>query len=187
MRIISGINRGTKLADIGLGDISNNLRPTSDRVKENIFNLIINGFLNLSLDGVRVLDVFSGSGSLGLEALSRGAEWVTFIEKNKIALEILKKNIFLCKANNFIELRQIDVTKIEKNSGKEFDLIFLDPPYGTDLGKQALIRLSQEKWFSKDANIVFESDEIVYLEKFRTLDSRKYGNTIINIIKPYEN
>ena len=161
MRIISGKNRGVKLAQIGLGDIANNLRPTSDRVRENTFNLLINGKFNLSLEGSRVLDVFAGTGALGFESLSRGAKWVTFIEKNSIALEILKKNC-----------------------GKAFDLIFLDPPYGTGVGEQALLRLTQEEWISKDATIVFENDREVDLEPFRTLESRKYGKTIINILRP---
>lgn len=184
MRIISGKNRGVKLAQIGLGDIANNLRPTSDRVRENTFNLLINGKFNLSLEGSRVLDVFAGTGALGFESLSRGAKWVTFIEKNSIALEILKKNIVLCKENNSFEIKQEDVTKIKKNCGKAFDLIFLDPPYGTGVGEQALLRLIQEEWISKDATIVFENDREVDLEPFRTLESRKYGKTIINILRP---
>jgi len=184
MRIISGKNRGVKLAQIGLGDIANNLRPTSDRVRESTFNLLINGKFNLSLEGARVLDVFAGTGALGFESLSRGAKWVTFIEKNSIALEILKKNIVLCKENNSFEIKQEDVTKIKKNCGKAFDLIFLDPPYGTGVGEQALLRLIQEEWISKDATIVFENDREVDLESFRTLESRKYGKTIINILRP---
>ena len=93
MRIISGKNRGLKLTEIGMGDLSNHLRPTSDRVKESLFNLLANGAPTLSFENIRVLDLFSGSGALGLEALSRGASWVTFFEKNKTSLELLKKNI----------------------------------------------------------------------------------------------
>ena len=185
MRIISGKNRGVKLTKIGLGDISNNLRPTSDRVRENIFNLLINGTFNLSLEGARVLDVFAGTGTLGFESLSSGAEWVTFVEKNNVALEILKKNIILCKANNSCEIKREDVTKIKKNNEKAFDLIFLDPPYGTGIGEQALLRLLQEGWISEDAIIVFENNKKVDLERFKTLDSRKYGKTFINILKPF--
>ena len=84
MRIISGKNRGLKLTHIGAGDLGSHLRPTSDRVKENIFNLLENGKTNLSFENIRVLDLFAGTGSLGLEALSRGARQVTFFEKNKI-------------------------------------------------------------------------------------------------------
>ena len=186
MRIISGKNRGVKLAQIGLGDMSNNLRPTSDRVRENIFNLLTNGTFDLSIEGARVLDVFAGTGALGFESLSRGAEWVTFIEKNSVALEILKKNTVLCKANNSFEIKQEDVIKIKKNSGKAFDLIFLDPPYGTGVGEQALLRLIQEDWISRDATIVYENNKEVNLARFRTLDSRKYGKTIINILRPFE-
>ena len=90
----------------------------------------------------------------------------------------------MCKESNSFEIKQEDVTKIKKNCGKAFDLIFLDPPYGTGVGEQALLRLIQEEWISKDATIVFENDREVDLEPFRTLESRKYGKTIINILRP---
>ena len=95
---------------------------------------------------------------------------------------LLLGDIVLCKENNSFEIKQEDVTKIKKNCGKAFDLIFLDPPYGTGVGEQALLRLIQEEWISKDATIVFENDREVDLESFRTLESRKYGKTIINIL-----
>ena len=116
MRIISGKNRGLKLTEIGIGDLSNHLRPTSDRVKESLFNLLANGAPTLSFENIRVLDLFSGSGALGLEALSRGASWVTFFEKNKISLELLKKNISICQANGSTEVKQRDATKIGRNA-----------------------------------------------------------------------
>lgn len=183
MRIISGKNRGLKLTEIGIGDLSNHLRPTSDRVKESLFNLLANGAPTLSFENIRVLDLFSGSGALGLEALSRGASWVTFFEKNKISLELLKKNISICRANGSTEVKQRDATKIGRNTGQKFDLVFLDPPYGSELGKKALLNVLKEGWLSENAIIVFEYDKKILLKGFTLLDFRKYGKTFVNVFK----
>ena len=183
MRIISGKNRGLKLTKIGMGDLPNHLRPTSDRVKESLFNLLANGAPTLSFENIRVLDLFSGSGALGLEALSRGASWVTFFEKNKISLELLKKNISICRADGSTEVMQRDATKIGRNPGQKFDLIFLDPPYGSELGEKALLNVLKEGWLSENAIIVFEYDKKILLKDFTLLDFRKYGKTFVNVFK----
>ena len=183
MRIISGKNRGLKLTEIGTGDVSNHLRPTSDRVKESLFNLLANGSLKLSFENLRVLDLFSGSGALGLEALSRGARWATFFEKNKIAIELLKKNIAVCKASGSTEVKQRDATKPGRNIDQKFDLIFLDPPYGSELGKNALLNALKEGWLSENAIVVFEHNKKILLKEFTILDCRKYGKTFVSVFK----
>jgi 16S rRNA (guanine966-N2)-methyltransferase len=98
MRIISGRARGLKLAEVGAGDPAAHLRPTSDRVREAIFNLLVNGGYGNPLQGARVLDLFAGTGALGLEALSRGATHATFVENGKTALALLTRNIALMRA-----------------------------------------------------------------------------------------
>ena len=90
MRIISGQNRGLRLTSLGSGDSGVNLRPTTDRVRESLFNILQN---RLDFDGLVVLDLFAGTGALGLEAISRGAEYVTFVEKSRFSQDIIKKNI----------------------------------------------------------------------------------------------
>jgi 16S rRNA (guanine966-N2)-methyltransferase len=118
-----------------------------------------------------------------LEALSRGASWVTFFEKNKISLELLKKNISICRANGSTEVKQRDATKIGRNTGQKFDLVFLDPPYGSELGKKALLNVLKEGWLSENAIIVFEYDKKILLKDFTLLDFRKYGKTFVNVFK----
>ena len=93
MRIISGINKGRSLVSLGKGDPSVNLRPTSDRVRESIFNLIIGGRFGNKLANCDILDLFAGTGALGLEALSRGAKSVVFVDNGQQAIQFLRKNI----------------------------------------------------------------------------------------------
>lgn len=187
MRIISGKNRGLKLTHIGAGDLVSHLRPTSDRVKENIFNLLENGKTNLSFESIRVLDLFAGTGSLGLEALSRGARHVTFFEKNKISLKLLISNISICNVEKLVEIRRCDLTNIIKNPDKKFDLVFLDPPYHSNLGEIAISNFLKEGWLSEDSIIVFESNKEILLKEFECLDCRKYGKTFVNVFRSMNN
>ena len=129
MRIIAGKNKGKKI------EIPNNnkTRPLRDLVKESIFNLIehSNKF-NTSILNSNILDLFSGSGSFGLECYSRGAKFITFIENYPVALKVLKKNIMVLEATNYckiIESNCFEYFKIDKNLKDKFDIIFLDPPY----------------------------------------------------------
>ena len=98
MRIVGGQSRGTVLADVGEGDSAAHLRPTSDRVRESIFNLLLNGGYGDVVAGARVLDLFAGTGALGLEALSRGAEYVLFVDTGEKARALIRKNIDILRA-----------------------------------------------------------------------------------------
>jgi 16S rRNA (guanine966-N2)-methyltransferase len=142
MRIISGRARGLHLTPVGDGDAAAHLRPTSDRVREAIFNLLINGGYGDPITGVRVLDLFAGTGALGLEALSRGAAGVTLIDDGKVALGLMQKNMTLMKADATIIRR--DATQL--GAGTPHGLVFLDPPYGKGLGEGAGLRL--RRWWS---------------------------------------
>ncbi|QCO56220.1 16S rRNA (guanine(966)-N(2))-methyltransferase RsmD [Pseudorhodobacter turbinis] len=185
MRIIGGTHRGTHLADVGKGDIPAHLRPTSDRVREAIFNLLINGRLDGGpnpVTGARVLDLFAGTGALGLEALSRGAENATFVDDGKPALAILKRNLEITRLTAGI-LRQ-SALKLPPNPAAPYDLIFLDPPYGKQMGEAALAAAIVGHWIAPSAVVVWEENAPVTLPAgFALLDQRKYGDTTITILR----
>ena len=174
MRIISGKYKGLVLA----GFKGENIRPTADRVKESLFNIIFS-----SVSGSRVLDMFCGSGNLGLECISRGAAFVHFNDISKDSLAVLKKNLSRIDGN--YKITNCDFSCCIK-AGDEYDLIFIDPPYASDAGIKALKLIANH--LSKDGIAVFERDrlfegEIAGLEK---TDERKYGKTVLSFFKKGE-
>lgn len=179
MRIIGGTSRGLKLADLGAGDSAAHLRPTSDRVREAIFNLLINGGYGAPIQGAQVLDIFAGTGALGLEALSRGAAHVTFVENGRTALAVLARNIALMRAETRTTVLRQDALK--PPSGGPYDLVFLDPPYGKAMGEAALPLLQGH--LAPKALIVWEERSPPLIPKgFTPLDQRRYGDTVITIL-----
>ena len=116
MRIIGGNLRGLKLAEVGAGDPSAHLRPTTDRVRETMFNLLINS-LGIRLEGMRVLDLFAGTGALGLEALSRGASRVAFVDDGVAARALLRSNIEKARAMGVTDVWRRDATRLGENRG----------------------------------------------------------------------
>jgi 16S rRNA (guanine966-N2)-methyltransferase len=182
MRIIGGTARGLHLSPVGEGDAAAHLRPTSDRVRESIFNLLINGGYGNPLRGARVLDVFAGTGALGLEALSRGALSATFLENGATATAILKRNIALMRVESSCEILKRDATKPGQNPGAAFDVIFLDPPYGKAMGEQALAALTP--WLAPEALVIWEENAMPAPPPgFDQLDQRKYGDTLVTILR----
>ena len=182
MRIIGGALRGRKLAHVGKGDAAAHLRPTSDRVRESLFNILQSGYGD-RLDGARVLDVFAGTGALGLEALSRGAALVTFIEQGRPALKLLRENIRICGAGAETSIIPRDARK-PGTAAQTFDFIFLDPPYGKALGEQALGALINLGWIEDGAIVVWEEGgSIILPPALGRLDERRYGDTVIGIFE----
>lgn len=181
MRIIGGKFRSRVLAEFGGKDV----RPTSDRVKESLFNI-----LSLKVRGARVLDLFSGSGALGLECLSRGAAEVTFNDCAKESIAILQKNLTalkLTKADGVI-LSNADYAVCLERQIKPFDLIFIDPPYMEDYGVKAVKKIAEKGLLSKDGIIVFErhcpfGEPISGLEVY---DIRKYGKAVLSFLRNSE-
>ena len=178
MRIIGGTFRGRRLASVGKGDPAAHLRPTSDRVRESLFNILDSNYAD-ALDEARVLDVFAGTGALGLEALSRGAAHVTFIDQGRAALKLLRANIATCQAEAHTSILIRDARK-PGPAPAPANLIFLDPPYGKALGEKALDALLKNGWLAERALIVWEDNtSVTPPPSFQALDERRYGDTVI--------
>lgn len=184
MRIISGQFRGLHLAPVGDGDPKAHLRPTSDRVRESIFNLLINGGYGDPITGARVLDLFAGTGALGLEALSRGATRVAFVDDGTTARALLRRNIELMRAMGTTDVWRRDATRMGPNRGTGYGLVFLDPPYGKGLGEAALASCVEGGWLAPGALIVWEEGTPpVVPAGFDLLDQRRYGETLVTILR----
>lgn len=185
MRIIAGLHRGTHLADVGKGDAAAHLRPTSDRVRESLFNVLQGGRYGDAIRNKTVLDLFAGTGALGLEALSRGARYVTFVENGAVGAKLIRDNIEKLRRSADTAILKVDATRIgPANNADRAGLVFLDPPYGKSLGDQALLTALDMGWIEKDALIVWEENAIQPAPKgFSMLDSRKYGDTWITFLR----
>lgn len=183
MRIIGGTRRGLKLAEVGEGDAAAHLRPTSDRVREAIFNLLINAHGN-PVTGARVLDLFAGTGALGLEALSRGALQATFVDDGAKALALIRANIARMRAEGETRVIRQDARRLGPNAGAGYGLVFLDPPYGKGLGEAALAAVLAGGWLSPGAMVVWEEGAAPAVpEGFSVTDQRKYGDTVVTLLE----
>lgn len=184
MRIVGGRFRGTRLASVGAGDAAAHLRPTSDRVREAIFNLLVNGGYGDPLTGARVLDLFAGTGALGLEALSRGAAFVLLVDDGAKARALIRQNIDLLRAIGPTKLFRRDATRLGAAKGAPFDLVFLDPPYGKGLGQKALRSAQDGGWLAPGALIVWEEGaQQSPVPGFTQLDARRYGETWVHVLR----
>lgn len=154
MRLIAGKYRGKRL----LLPPPVVTRPTSDRARESVFNILMHDPA-VALQGARVMDIFAGSGAMGLEALSRGAHHVTFVENNPLVLVILRQNIQSIQGEGQTTVHEGDGTVLPllKIPGEKMDLVFLDPPYGKGLEKPALLNLYHQGYFSAQTLIVLET------------------------------
>ncbi len=180
MRIIAGEFRGRALASVGKGDAGAHLRPTTDRVRESLFNVLTH---QIDFDGLRVLDLFAGTGALGLEALSRGAAHVTFVDDGRVAQGLIRKNIDLTRSTDRTDLIRRDATRLGDNPDAPYDLIFLDPPYGKAMGQKALARAVEGNWIAPDALIVWEENApMAAPDGFDLHSARKYGDTHISLM-----
>ena len=187
MRIIAGKSRGLALAPVGAGDPAAHLRPTTDRVREAIFNLILNGPYGDPVTGARVLDLFAGTGALGLEALSRGAARVAFVDDGVTARALQRRNIERMRAMGTTDVWRRDATRLGENRGAPYDLVFLDPPYGQGLGEAALTSARAGGWLAPGALVVWEEGSSPLTpEGFALLDQRRYGDTVVTILRAPE-
>lgn len=184
MRIVGGTSRGLKLTDLGAGDAAAHLRPTTDRVREAIFNLLINGSGANPLPGARVLDLFAGTGALGLEALSRGAARVAFVDEGAKSRALLRSNIEKMRAMGVTDVWRRDATRLGPNRGAGYDLIFLDPPYGMGLGEAAMGSALEGGWLAPGAVVVWEENTPPLLPApLVQTDQRRYGDTLVTLAR----
>lgn len=179
MRIVGGAFSGRPLASVGKGAPEAQLRPTSDRVREAIFNVIAHG-LDRDLDGARALDLFAGAGALELEALSRGAAFAVFVEDHPVARGLLRQNVELFGLTGRTKIWRRDATRLGPNRGAAFDVAFLDPPYGRGLAEPALRSALAGGWLSDGGLVVVElgpDDDAPRIDGLRPVDLRRYGRT----------
>lgn len=183
MRIIGGSFRGRALAFVGKGDAGAHLRPTTDRVRETLFNVLIGGRYGDPITDMRCLDLFAGTGALGLEALSRGASHTTFVETGRKGQSLIRENIALCDCKTTTKLVARDATRLPANPDAPYDLIFLDPPYAKSMGEAALKSALAGEWIAKEALILWEeSAKIAPPPECELLETRKFGSTNISFL-----
>ncbi|QUD85994.1 16S rRNA (guanine(966)-N(2))-methyltransferase RsmD [Phenylobacterium montanum] len=189
MRIVAGAYRGRAItAPEGQGT-----RPTSDRAREALFNVLVHAPWSPGLQGLRVMDLFAGSGALGLEALSRGAAFCLFVETDAAARGAIRDNVEALGAKGELfgrtRVHRRDATDLgprPSSDGAAFDLAFLDPPYAKGLGEKALEHLVAGGWLAPGALVVFErgADEAeLEAPGFERLDDRRYGAARVLFLK----
>ena len=180
MRIVGGEFRGRVIAGPGAGQAAGDrLRPTPDRVRESLFNRLEHAFGDPVTDAV-VLDLFAGTGALGLEALSRGARAATFVERTRAGAALIRRNVAALGLSDRAAVLQRDATRPGPPPETPTTLVFLDPPYGTPLGAAALTACRAAGWIATDALISWEDDrEAAPPEGFARLDARSFGQTTI--------
>ena len=175
MRIIAGKFKGHRLQ--GVNDLST--RPATDLVKGSIFNCLQN---RLSLDGANVLDIFAGTGSLGFEAISRGAARVVFIDNNKKAIKAIKENAFSLRCKEQCEIYCIDAFKYIQNNNEQFDLVFADPPYHYEYLEELPMAIFRHHCVCEGGYLIIEHPQrIKYCKTEYYIPSihKRFGNTCL--------
>ncbi len=180
MRVIGGKYRGRVLKEFSGREI----RPTSDRARESLFNI-----LQRKVPGCAFLDLFAGTGGVGIEALSRGAATVWFSDVRKESVAVLKANLALVKEPDTrvlcCDFR--DTLRKMRDLGQKFDVIFLDPPYASDLGEAALSLIAEYGLLTPDGVAVFEHDGMRKCDALRLTQSRKYGVAVFDFYEEKSN
>lgn len=177
MRVISGDKKGQKLISLKRRKI----RPTSDKVRGAIFNILI------SVEGKRVLDLFAGSGALGIEALSRGAEKVIFVDDSFASVNLMWKNLERLGFKDKAKVIKKDVLRFIRGKNQEcFDIIFADPPYGKGLCQKVLEILAEKNFLDSEGIVIIEhhkKEKIEEKENFILLKQKRYGDTLVSFFR----
>ncbi len=185
MRIIGGKYKGLKL----LPPNSTKIRPTSDRLKESLFSIITSNKYKINIDGSHVLDICSGTGSLGIEAFSRGAIKVYFIDKDQRSIHLIYKNIAKLNIDtqiqNNVKIIKDEATKALKNINMIFQIVLIDPPYNTNIIEKCLIQLKELNLINQDSYVFAESSkaEKINYDGYQILDIKIYGSSKLTILR----
>ena len=181
MRIVAGRLRGRTIESPS----DEAIRPTSDRLRETVFNILAHAYGDPVTDAA-VIDLFAGTGAMGLEALSRGARKALFVEEAAKARALIRANVDALGVGGETRIFRRDARRLgDAPPGETFSLAFLDPPYGLHLGEQALMALRDGHWLTPDALIVLEESidaEVEAPDSYRLLETRAYGSTKILIL-----
>src|ERR1700735_4667735 len=182
MRVVGGRSRGRAIA----APKSKTIRPTADRLRESLFNILTHVFDD-PLTGARVLDLFAGTGALGIEALSRGAAFTLFVDDGAEARALLRENAATLGLGGTSKIFRRDATKLGPAYPVEpFSLAFLDPPYGQKLAEEALISARTGAWFTPDALVVVEEavkSAFAVPDGFTELERRRYDDTEFVVLR----
>ncbi|MCB1379436.1 MAG: 16S rRNA (guanine(966)-N(2))-methyltransferase RsmD [Alphaproteobacteria bacterium] len=177
MRIVGGKFKGHGLSS----PPGSGTRPTSDRVRESIFNILGHGIAEFSIENARVMDIFAGTGALGLEALSRGARFCQFVDESSAARGVIRRNADTLGVIGLCKIWRRDATRLGPCAPQpRFDLVFADPPYGQGQGEAALRSLVEGGWLSPGAVVVLEETAnavIAPVVGLSLVDRREYGDT----------
>ena len=185
MRIISGTHRGRKIT---LPKDTKTIRPTSDFVREAIFNVLNYGRFNDNVNAVQdavVADICAGSGALGLEAISRGAAYVTLVDNGREALDVMRRNIEHFKEGDRIDVISSDATNLPR-ARRKHDVVLMDPPYHKGMIPMILPSLEKQGWLAENAIIITErdvKDKRALPEHFEIVDERSYGRTMLDVMR----
>lgn len=179
MRVIGGDKRGKTI----YAPKSRDIRITADRIKESLFDIL------LPMDGMSFLDIYAGTGNVGIEALSRGAKKVVFIERVPLHFQTIKKNLDACGfQSGYVTIRgnvEKGIKLLEKG-GEKFDVIFVDPPYDRDLIKESLSLLAAAELLKKTGVVAVEHsvrEDVGGNDMFTLTDQRRYGDTVLSFLK----
>jgi 16S rRNA (guanine966-N2)-methyltransferase len=163
------------------------VRPTSDRIRESVFNILAHGIPDFSLQSARVIDLFAGTGALGIEAVSRGAAYCLFVEDAPEARALVRRNVEALGLTGETRIFRRDATDLGPAGNMEpFYLAFLDPPYGKRLGEKALTVLAEGGWLKPHAICVLEERAgatISFLPTLTLINSRAYGETEVHFLR----
>lgn len=183
MRIVAGRFRGRPIA----APEHAGLRPTADRVRESVFNKLMHGIPNFDVQGARVIDLFAGTGALGLEAMSRGAAYCLFVEDDADARALIRTNVETFGLQGETRIFRRDATDLgSAGNMAAFDLAFLDPPYGKGLGDRSIRILADGQWLTPGAVAVLEERTgvaMVFPPDFQEIDRRSYGDTTVYFLR----
>lgn len=178
MRIIGGRLKGRTLK----GPASDAIRPTSDRLRESLFNILVHAY-EAPIQGARVIDVFAGAGALAIEALSRGADFALFVDQSAEATAIIHANVEALDLGASTRILRRDARKLGRApEGERYGMAFLDPPYGKGLAPMALAALRDGGWLEKDALILIEETahgEVALPQGFVLREARRFGDAQI--------